>query len=347
MSTQVVSVPSVKQPIAASPGFAKKLLSDYKLDRIGLCQFGCLYCSSNNGNYLRIHRSRFADLTEQQLGVRSLPTDNPQLMFDWPDFTERLEEQLASNKPDFGEGMTLVYSMLTDGFSPRLVNSGQTEVTLRTVLERTRFRIRVLTKNAIVGKPKWLEFFQEHPSRFVVGLSIGSLDDQWAKHVERGTPSPSNRLRAMAHLQTAGIATYGMLCPVFPDVLEGNRLEELVDRIRPDLVEHVWAEPFNDRGNWEAVRSGYGEGSSGYKWLTAVYEQNMKHLWSEYATELYLRLRDKAKREGWLHKLRYLLYELDITQKDANRFKGLKGVLLQSKPGKDGKSHNPHIAILQ
>ena len=347
MNTRVVSVPSVQQPIAASPGFAKKLLADFKLDCIGLCQFGCLYCSSNNGNYLRMNRAEFADLTEQQLGVRSLPTGNPELMFDWPDFTERLEKQLAGKRPDFGKGMTLVYSMLTDGFSPRLVNSGITEKTLRTVLERTQFRIRVLTKNAIVGKQKWLDFFQEHASRFVVGLSIGSLDDRWAKEVERGTPSPSHRLKAMAQLQAAGIATYGMLCPVFPDVLEGNRLEELVDRIRPDLVEHVWAEPFNDRRNWEAVRSGYDEGSSGYKWLTAVYEREEKHLWSEYATELYVRLRDKAKREGWLRKLRYLLYELDITPKDANHFKGLKGVLLQSKPGEDGKSRNPHIAALQ
>lgn len=347
MKPQIVSVPSVNQPIARCPGFAKKQLADYKLDRCALCEFGCRYCSSNSGNYLRINQERFADLTEAQTGERTYPSNNSRLMFEWPDFKEKLDKQLAHRHPSWSEDMTLVYSMLTDGFSPTLVRSGQTEETLRAVLEKTPFRIRVLTKNAIVGKTEWLNFFQEYNDRFVVGLSIGSMDDQWAKRVELFTPPPSRRLVALNSVQDAGIATYGMLCPVFPDVLEGNRLEELVDRIRPDLVERVWAEPFNDRKNWEAVRAGYDEDSEGYQWLTAVYERRQKNLWSEYATELYLRLSAKAKREGWLYKLRYLLYEGSIAPKDAKHFHGLEGVLLQSKPGPDGKSRNPHIAVLQ
>jgi DNA repair photolyase len=347
MSRKTVLVPAIKQPIAKSPGFAKKELSDYKLDRIGLCEFGCLYCSSNEGNYLRMNRKMFADLTEAQTGERTYPTDNPSLMFDWPDFKEKFEAQLAKKPRDWGKGQTVVYSMLTDGFSPTLVGSGRTEETLRTVLDRTQFRIRVLTKNAIVGKPKWLDLFKAHPDRFVVGLSTGSMDDKWAKKVEVSTAPPSRRLVALNALQDAGIATFGMLCPVFPDVLEGNKLEELVARVRPDLVEHVWAEPYNDRKNWRAVRTGYDEGSHGYKWLTDVYEHGRKDLWSEYATELYVRLRDKARREGWLCKLRYLLYEGGITQNDAAKFKGLEGVLLQSKPDENGKSRNPYIAALQ
>jgi DNA repair photolyase len=347
MHRKIVNVPAIKRPIAKSPGFAKKELSDFKLDRIGLCEFGCRYCSSNAGNYLRLNQERFADLTEAQTGERTYPSEDPHLMFAWPDFEEKLEAQLRKKPRDWGKGQTLVYSMLTDGFSPTLVRSGQTEETLRTVLDRTQFRIRVLTKNAIVGKPQWLDFFKAHSGRFVVGLSTGSMDDKWAKKDELFTAPPSRRLMALNGLQDAGIATYGMLCPVFPDVLEVNRLEELVDRVRPDRVEHVWAEPFNDRKNWKAVRAGYDEGSSGYKWLTDVYERGNKDLWSEYATELYVRLRDKARREGWLSKLRYLLYEGRITQNDAKKFRGLKGVLLQSKPADDGKSRNPYIAALE
>ena len=347
MKPQIVHVPSIKIPITKSPGFAKKELSDFKLDCLGLCGFGCRYCSSNHGNYLRMNKKFFADLTEEQLGTRSTPSENPSLMFDWPDFWERLSEQLAKKPYDWGQGMTLVYSMLTDGFSPMLVGSGKTEETLGAVLEHTQFRIRVLTKNAIVGTDKWLSIFHQHADRFVVGLSIGSLDDRWAKKVEMFTPPPSRRLEALTRLQDAGIATYGMLCPVFPDVLDGDRLEQLVDRIRPDLVEHVWAEPYNDRSNWRHVREGYEIGSYGFNWLTEVYERGNKTLWSEYATELYVRLRDKARREGWLGKLRYLLYEDKITEQDAKKFRGLKGVLLQSKPAENGKSRNPYIAALQ
>lgn len=347
MKPQLVRVPSIRSPIQPSPGFAKKLLADYKLDRIGLCEFGCRYCSSNTGNYLRINRTRFADLTEQQLGVRSTPSENPRLMFSWPDFSERLEDQLNRKSAGWGEGETLVYSMLTDGFSPTLVRTGETEATLRAVLNRTAFRIRILTKNAIVGAEHWLRFFARHPRRFVIGLSTGTTDDSWSKKVEQFTPPPSRRLQALNQLQDAGLSTYGMLCPLFPDMLDGQRLESLIDGIRPELVEHVWAEPFNDRANWRQVRAGYSANSIGYKWLTAVFEKRQRNLWSEYATELYVRLRDKARREGWSHKLRYLLYEGGIEHKDAAAFEKFEGVLLQSKTAPNGKSSNPYLAAMQ
>lgn len=138
-----------------------------------------------------------------------------------------------------------------------------------------------------------------------------------------------------------------MLCPVFPDVLDKGCLEELIDRINPAAVETVWSEPFNDRTNWEAVRNAYAPGSRGHEWMTQVYEHQDYAAWSEYATELYVRLRDKAVREGWIDKLAYLLYEGHITATDAPAFAKLKGVLLQSKPGEDGRSQNEHIAALQ
>jgi DNA repair photolyase len=234
--------------------------------------------------------------------------------------------------------------MLTDGFSPPLVRDGTTEAVLRLILVHTEFRIRILTKNVVVGSPRWVRLFAEHPGRFVVGLSAGTDDDQWARAVEIGTPSPSSRLRALGHLQDAGVPTYGMLCPVFPGMLEGDRLERLVDRVHPSVVEHVWAEPFNDRTNWRAVQAGYEPSSAGYRWLTEVYSEGDKAKWSAYATELYARLRAKAEHEGWLEKLRYLLYEGDITAEDAPVFADLKGVLLQSKPDTDGRSKNRYIA---
>ena len=161
------------------------------------------------------------------------------------------------------------------------------------------------------------------------------------------TSLPSARLRALEKLQQAGIATYGMACPVFPHVLDGDQLERLVDRTRPELVEHMWAEPYNNRQNWKKVRKGYSVGSFGYRSFTDIFGKRGSDHWSNYATELYVRLRDKAVREGWIHKLRYLLYESAINKRDAAQFDGLEGVWLQAKPGADGFSQNPHIADLQ
>jgi DNA repair photolyase len=347
MMLKIVTVPTIREPIRPSPGFAKKGISDFKLDLCGLCGFGCRYCSSNNGNYLRINRKSFAEAARGQIGLALTPADDPGLMYVWPDILDRLREQLAGRDRSWGAGLTCVFSMLTDGFSPYLLKQGITETALRLVLERTSFRIRVLTKNAIVGSDHWVRFFGAFPGRFVVGLSTGTTDDSWAKAVEIGTSIPSARLLALERLQQAGIPTYGILCPVFPDVLSGGALERLVDAIRPEALEHVWAEPFNDRQNWRQVRDGYEPDSVGWRWLTEVYENGQRRLWSAYAADLCTCLRDRARREGWLSKLRYLLYEEGIYREHAEAFRGLEGVWLQGKPSPDGLSHNPSIAALQ
>jgi DNA repair photolyase len=340
----VVDVPAIKQPLRPSPGFAKKELATYKLDLLGSCEFGCVYCSSDMGNYLRINRRPFLRLAEAQLG-RPVPVDEMKsISFHWPDVIPNLERQLETKEPTFGLGETVVFSMLTDGFSPRLVASGKTEQALRLLVEKTSLRIRVLTKNAIVGSARWIEFFKQFPGRFVVGLSAGTLAEGWARTVEVGTSSPEARVRALQALQDAGVPTYGMLCPCFPDVLENASIERLVAACRPALAEHVWAEPFNDRQNWTEVRAGYACGSPAYDWFTDVFERGNRGRWSAYAVDLYLRIKAIAVRDGWIEKLRYLLYEGLITKEDAPRLGDGRGILLQGTPGPGGRSQNPHVA---
>lgn len=341
---QLVIVPSIAQPIMPAPGFAKKLLATHKLDLMGKCGYGCTYCSSETGNYQRINRAKFADLAAAQLGRRVAPVEmrdergtitaeeDPDLAFVWPDVIAKLEAQIKRRRDvTWGKGEVLVVSMLTDAFSPP--TSGTTEHALKLVFEQTDFRVRVLTKNSVVGlSPRWLGHFAAIPDRAVIGLSTGTLDDAWAERVERRTPPPSARVRATRALQDAGAATFGMLCPIFPDALTGDGLERLVEAVRPDRCETVWAEPYNDRANALKVRAGYAEGSPGWTFLTDVYVHGDRRRWSAYAAELYLRLRAKATTEGWLAKLRYLLYEDGIMPSDASAFEGLDGVLLQSKP---------------
>ena len=348
---EIVRIPAIREPIQPSPGFQKKQLADFKLDICGLCQFGCTYCSSNHGNYLRIRRDQFADLTRQQTGARTLPTNNPNLMFTWPDILPLLGEQLSTKPKSWGQGQTLMFSMLTDGFSPQLVNDGTTKSALTMVLDRTSFRIRVLTKNAVVGSKRWVDFFLQYPSRFVVGLSTGTMDNAWAKSVERKASAPTARIRALNNLQDAGVPTFGMLCPVFPHALDGDGLERLVDRSRPGLGEHCWAEPYNDRFNWTNVYEACPAGGRDRQFLSDVYAdvkaKGSNATWSRYAVELYGRLRRKAEREGWMDKFRYLLYEDKIVVEDVDTLQDMAGVLLQSKAGENGKSRNEAIAAAQ
>ncbi len=260
-----------------------------------------------------------------------------------------MEAQLATKQSSWGSGKTLVFSMLTDGFSPTLVDRGTTRKALELLL-RTSFRIRILTKNAIVGSDHWIEFFRAYPGRFVVGLSTGTLDDRWAAKIELGTSRPSARVAALQKLQDAGVPTFGMLCPIDPDVLQGEHsIELLLDGIRPERCEHVWAEPFNDRQNWQAVRAGYTPGTYGHQWLTRVYERREGLVWSEYATNLYTRLHTQAVHGGWIDRLRYLLYERQVLPQYVEAFaiRRMEGVLLQGKTNDEGISTNPGFAYLQ
>lgn len=354
-----VYLPAIEEPIQRSPGFAKKGLATYKLDLMGRCGMACLYCSSDHGNYLRIKREPFADETEKQLGQRLYPVSrkdeggnviqrgDPSLTFVWPDVLEKLRAQIRRRPSSWGRGETLVVSQLTDAFSGEALESGTTRAALRDVLADTSFRIRVVTKNAVVGTGEWIDFFRAHPGRFVVGLSTGTMDDAWARKVELGTSPPSDRIAATQELQAAGVPTFGMLCPVFPDVMHADQVRRLLTALRAKRCENVWWEPYNDRNNADVVMKAYQPGSAGRLWMERVYVEGKRELWSDYATALYLAVRDVAESEGWLDRAHYLLYEDGILARDAALFTDLRGVLLQSKPAENGRSRNQAFAEIQ
>jgi DNA repair photolyase len=343
MTTTICEVDHCKKIIAPS-SWTKKQLADYHLDALKFCEFACGYCSSNSGLHILLRKHSLNEAVEEATGHSFDPHDSSDLVITYRNFVDALEKELDSHRRKPGAGQTLVYSQLTDGFSPVLLNSGIAQRTLKLLLEKTEYRIRILTKNAVVGNSKWLKFFAQHPDRFVVGLSIGTLDDRFAKRIEAKTSSPTARVKALRKLQDAGIPTYGMLCPVFPQVVETDELERLIESVRPELCEHVWAEPYNERHNWEYVRQCFDEGSSGWNWMTRVYENEDTATWSHYATDLYVRVHDTAIRDGWTDKLRYLLYEGDITPDDAKCFCGLDGVLLQCATDAEGRSKNAAFA---
>lgn len=371
MKSTVVTVPGVKAPIAPSPGFAKKELADFHLELGALCAYGCSYCSSNVGNFYRINRSRFLEAIEDQTGKKIAAIDvfvekkkqsgrgvervltykrDPSLHIRFGNAIEQLEAQLEGKPSSFGAGKTLVFSMLTDSFAPVVVASGATEDALRILLDRTSFRIRVLTKSAIVGNEKWVRFFADNRERFVVGLSIGNTDPNWARAVEIGTSKPRARVLAHRALQDAGVPVFAMLCPVFPHMLGGNLLLDLLDSLRPNQCERIWAEPYNDRQNAASVREGYPEGSRWYDWMTKTFGigtlKRSRETWSHYASLLYLRLRDQLEtygERGIVDRLRYLLYEDSIVQEHAKRFAGMHGLLLQGQKGEDGESKDPEF----
>lgn len=346
MKNRLVVIPNTKKVIQPS-GWEKKGLAEYHIELSGLCGFGCRYCSSNNTRWMLVHGKEFAALTREQLGESLTPKDNPELAYVWADdVVAKLDVELRGKRPTFGAGKTVALSQSTDPLSP-VVDPEATQKVIRMLVERTSFRIRLLTKNAQVGSDAWIEFLQAMGNRVIVSLSIGTLDQDWSNAIEVGTSSPVARLRALRRLQDAGVPTYGMLCPIFPSLAASSQLDDLIDAIRPNMCEFIWAEPYNDRANWRVVQEGHPEGSDDRAWFDHAFGPNKEAcLWSEYAVDLYKRLRLRAQAEGWLEKLRYMLYEVHVDAEHARSFCDLSGLMLQSLDD-DGRSKNPEFRKLQ
>jgi hypothetical protein len=137
-------------------------------------------------------------------------------------------------------------------------------------------------------------------------------------------------VRALHRLQDAGVPTFGMLCPVFPDVFfELGGVGRLVQAIRPERCETVWSEPFNDRANWRLVCDGYEKGSRAHERMSAIFGgPNHVALWSEYAAELYERVHGALGEHAAKH--RYLLYQDGMTPATKAALRDAPGVLFQS-----------------
>lgn len=326
--------------------WGKKELADFHLDMLRYCGFGCKYCSTNSGFTMRFMKASMKEELRQQLGRDFNPHRDGDVAIGYRNSIRHLQVELFDRSVINDTGKTVVYSQLTDGFSPNLVAEGVPRKALELLLKHTKLRIRILTKNAVVGESDWIDFFLANRDRFVVGLSIGTLNDQFASTMEAGTSLPSERVEAHHRLQDAGVQTFGMMCPVFRHVVMSNELEALVHALRPELCEKIWFEPYNSRNNWKQCQDVY-ENHWERKWFTDVFEDKQLDLWSEYAGHLYRRMRHAAEAGGWTDKLRYLLYEKDFTADYVHLLGDLVGVLFQSPVGDDGFSKNDAIRDLQ
>lgn len=318
-----------KRPIVESPGFAKKELADFHLDMVRVCEADCLYCSTPATTNMRIMKDGLANQALREHGRRMVPGDVG-FTVRFHDFEHRVEEQLRSKPKDnsWGKGSTLMVSQFTDPYSPWLYQTGLTNRVLGRVFARTSFRVRILTKFNLVAKPENIEFLKANKERVVVGLSIGTLDDDWASRVELRTSSPSARIRALHTLQDEGIPAYGMLCPTFPDVLARDGVERLVAAIRPEKCETVWSEPFNDRNNWRRIAESYERAAERESFASYFSGPNASVNWSLYAGALYRRVHWALGEHASKH--RYLLYQDGMTARAREEMRGAPGVLFQS-----------------
>ena len=130
--------------IIAKSSWPKKKLADVHVEAALLCEFGCQYCSSNAGLHLRFRKQTIGRVVQDATGKAFDPHHADDLAITFGKVVQALDEELTGKQVKPGAEKTLVYSQLTDGFSPMLVKTGVARQILELLLEKTQYRIRVV-----------------------------------------------------------------------------------------------------------------------------------------------------------------------------------------------------------
>ena len=173
---------AVKQ---ADPWFGLK----YNLNLYRGCQHQCIYCDSRSECY-RIEN--FNDILVKANAIDLLRRELPR---------KRVKG-------------TIGFGSMNDPYMPIEAERQLTRQALE-VVAACQFPVHIITKSDLVLRD--LELLKQIGQIYAaVSLTITTADDDLAKKVEPGAPSPSRRFSAMRQLADAGILTGVTLMPVLP-----------------------------------------------------------------------------------------------------------------------------------
>lgn len=103
-------------------------------------------------------------------------------------------------------------------------------------------KIEILTKSPLILKDiELLKKFKD----LKVGISIGILDEDYARQLEPCVVSPRQRLDVLKQLKEEGIEVFLFMSPIFPEISEVIKLIEL----SKDYVDEILFESINIRIN--------------------------------------------------------------------------------------------------
>lgn len=273
--------------------FAEKHLCDGPTFSAGdACAYSCSFCyvEAMTHKLLRHDHSDLKDLDHMDIVVRR------------KEAVETLRKQILA-LPDAvrAQGLTLYMSHSVD-VAANMDLVRETVEACETILELTHWHIRILSKSNLLPKVAQLLTTWESRRdkgdfdpidvkyRLIFGVSTGTLDDDLAAAFEQGCPKVSKRLESLHWLQDEGFRTFGMLCPSLPVL--GSYQEwslSMMNAIRADRCEHVWAEVINVRGK-SMHRTCKALHDAGYEAIAAELQRvsTDKTAWEEYARKTFL-----------------------------------------------------------
>jgi DNA repair photolyase len=188
------------------------------------CQHRCLYCYTQNAAGLD---------WDNEIGII-------------PDFREQLAETLGRLP-----AQAIYVGGDTDPYQPLEADLRYTRQALELMAERG-FSGSILTKSPLFVRDIDILKAMPEPS---VGISIAFDDETTRCLFETDAEPTSERLEALRSAKEAGIATYALICPVFPRLTDARGLVEAVSPI----ADRIWVYSLNmesgEAKNWRRVEA--------------------------------------------------------------------------------------------
>jgi DNA repair photolyase len=172
---------------------------DYVINPYTGCQHGCIYC--------------YAEFMIRFTGHKG---DK------WGQFLDIKKFDIDRIKPLKYDGKRILMSSVTDPYIPLEKKYQNT----RKILEKligTNAEISILTKSKLVVRD--IDLFKRFKN-IKVGISISTLNNEFARIIERAASKPTERLEAIKKVSEEGIQTYTFISPFFPEITDFNAIIE-------------------------------------------------------------------------------------------------------------------------
>ncbi len=155
------------------------------LDTYSNCSFGCVYCFSQYQRGIGKGKEEYKNKL-----VKSINVDKVKKIFSGEDEKNQFYKYIKDKRP-------IQYGGLSDQFDGYERKYGKTYELLK-YLKEINYPICFSTKSAWVFFDKKYQELFKGADNWNMKFSIITLDEEDAKYIEQGVPSPRERLRAMA-----------------------------------------------------------------------------------------------------------------------------------------------------
>lgn len=299
-----------KTGIARTKGFEHKLLAKYSVNIGNICEFGCTFC------YV-------PSITNKQKAVKSILDKGYKIeefsLYRYKDNVLFTVAHDLRNIKQSDHG-TVIFCTTCDPCAT-LEHADISIDAIKLIMERSNLQVRVLSKSILIKNIA--KSLSSNKKRIIYSLSTGTSYEEVSNAIEQNASPIKKRIEILHWLQDNDFRTYGMICPVIPS--EVNRVNELINQVRPELCEDVWVEAVNVRGKslvntYEClIKAGLEKHALELKRV-----MGNKNDWIEYSKELFLNFQNEMRQRGQLKKLHFLQY---VSPDDREFFEKQEGAI--------------------